>query len=77
MSGKINEKSKVYPILALRNTVLFPHQIILIYIGRKHSLKLIKDISKKRDKHLIALAQEDGSIARIQKNYIRLALWLR
>ncbi len=63
MSEKINEKkSKVYPILALRNTVLFPHQIIPIYIGRKHSLKLIKDISKKRDKHLIALAQEDGSI---------------
>jgi len=63
MSEKSKEKKpKVYPILALRNTVLFPHQIIPIYIGRKHSLKLINDISKKRDKHLIALAQEDGSI---------------
>ena len=60
--NKKKEKSKIYPILALRNTVLFPHQIIPIYIGRKHSLQLINDISKKKDKHLIALAQEDGSI---------------
>ena len=51
-----------YPVLALRNTVLFPHQIIPIYIGRKSSLKLIDDISKKKDKYIVALAQKDGSI---------------
>tara|TARA_B100000131_G_scaffold285198_1_gene294313 strand:- start:899 stop:3250 length:2352 start_codon:yes stop_codon:yes gene_type:complete len=60
--NKKTDNSKIYPILALRNTVLFPHQIIPIYIGRKHSLKLINDVSKKKDKHLIALAQEDGSV---------------
>ena len=42
---KVEEK---YPVLALRNTVLFPHQIIPIYIGRKSSLDLIEDISKKK-----------------------------
>tara|TARA_Y100000996_G_scaffold414565_1_gene405832 strand:- start:68 stop:2416 length:2349 start_codon:yes stop_codon:yes gene_type:complete len=56
---KVNQK---YPVLALRNTVLFPHQIIPIYIGRKSSLDLIDDISKKKDKYIVALAQKDGSI---------------
>ena len=40
----INELNSVYPVLPLRNTVLFPNQIIPIYIGRKQSLKLISDI---------------------------------
>ena len=34
-----------YSILPLRNTVLFPNQIIPIYIGREQSLKLINDIN--------------------------------
>ena len=57
------EKFEIYPVLALRNTVLFPHQIIPIYIGRKNSLELINDVAKKkRNKYLVALAQKDGSI---------------
>ena len=34
-----------YSILPLRNTVLFPNQIIPIYIGRKQSLELINDVN--------------------------------
>ena len=61
--NKKQNSEELYPVLALRNTVLFPHQIIPIYIGRKNSLDLISDISKKKkDKYLIALAQKDGSI---------------
>ena len=41
-----------YSILPLRNTVLFPNQIIPIYIGREQSLKLISDVNKKEDKLL-------------------------
>ena len=37
------KKNRIYPVLPLRNTVLFPNQIIPIYIGRKQSLKLITD----------------------------------
>ena len=59
---KTEKVGQKYPVLALRNTVLFPHQIIPIYIGRKSSLDLIEDISKKKNKYIIALAQKDGSI---------------
>ena len=36
-----------YPVMPLRNTVLFPQQVIPIYIGRDRSLKLIKDLNPK------------------------------
>jgi len=50
-----------YPVMPLRNTVLFPQQVIPIYIGREKSLKLIEDLSP-GDKHIVVVAQEDGSI---------------
>ena len=48
---------KIYPILPLRNTVLFPNQIIPIYIGREQSLKLISDISKNELREIIENAK--------------------
>ena len=50
-----------YPVMPLRNTVLFPQQVIPIYIGREKSLKLIDDLGP-GDKHIVVVAQEDGSI---------------
>jgi ATP-dependent Lon protease len=47
--------------MPLRNTVLFPQQVIPIYIGREKSLKLIEDLGP-GDKHIVVVAQEDGSI---------------
>ena len=51
-----------YSILPLRNTVLFPNQIIPIYIGRKQSLELINDINNADNKDIIVVAQKDGSV---------------
>ena len=53
---------ETYPILPLRNTILFPNQIIPIYIGRKQSLDLIEDISKLEKKYVVVVAQKDGAI---------------
>ena len=50
-----------YPVMPLRNTVLFPQQVIPIYIGREKSLKLIEDLGP-GDKHIVVVAQEDGCI---------------
>ena len=50
-----------YPVMPLRNTVLFPQQVIPIYIGREKSLKLIDDLGS-GDKHIVVVAQEDGAI---------------
>ena len=52
----------IYPVLPLRNTVLFPNQIIPIYIGRKQSLNLIDSVAKLEDKKIIVVAQKDGKV---------------
>ena len=56
-----NGDQNSYPVMPLRNTVLFPQQVIPIYIGREKSLKLINSLGK-GNKRIIVVAQEDGSI---------------
>ena len=51
-----------YSVLPLRNTVLFPNQIIPIYIGRKASLDLINDIGESESKDIVVVAQKDGNV---------------
>ena len=51
-----------YSVLPLRNTVLFPAQIIPIYIGREQSLNLVEDLPDSGDKYVVVVAQKDGSI---------------
>ena len=50
-----------YSVMPLRNTVLFPQQVIPIYIGREKSLKLIDELDPKK-RYIIVVAQEDGSV---------------
>ena len=59
---KTGDSLEIYPILPLRNTVLFPQQIIPIYVGREQSLKLIADLPKSGKKYIVVVAQKDGSI---------------
>ena len=61
-SGKKENALEIYPVLPLRNTVLFPQQIIPIYVGREQSLKLIADLPKDGKKYIVVVAQKDGSI---------------
>lgn len=60
---KINEEElpDSLPILALRNAVLFPSTIIPITIGRKKSMKLVKEVYN-GSKLLGALTQRDVAI---------------
>ena len=62
MEGFENEHiPEVLPILPLRNTVLFPQQVIPISIGREKSVSLISKVSE-TDKLIGVVAQRDGSI---------------
>ena len=55
------EDTNHYPVMPLRNTVLFPQQVIPIYIGRDRSSKLINDLGTDK-RYIVVIAQEDGSI---------------
>ena len=59
---KTDKTKNIFPLLPLRNTVLFPQQIIPVYIGRKQSLELIESIQNSTNKYLVVVAQKDGSV---------------
>lgn len=52
---------QVLPILPLRNTVVFPHQIIPISVGREKSIKLIEE-TLSENSLIVLVAQKDGKV---------------
>ena len=56
------KSTDLYPILPLRNTVLFPQQIIPIYVGREQSLELVNSLKGSKNKHIVVVAQKDSSV---------------
>lgn len=55
------EIPRVLSILPLRNTVVFPHQIIPISVGRKKSIKLVGS-TREGTKLILLVAQRDGKV---------------
>ncbi|MGH7493951.1 MAG: endopeptidase La [bacterium] len=51
---------KVLPLLPLRNTVIYPHQILPLSIGREKSVRLIENAIR-GDKLIMVVAQKDGA----------------
>lgn len=55
------ETTEVMPIMPLRNTVVFPHQVIPLAVGREKSLNLLKGIGEET-KIIGLVAQQDGRV---------------
>ncbi|MFP4340969.1 MAG: endopeptidase La [Cyclobacteriaceae bacterium] len=49
------------PILPIRNTVLFPGVVIPITVGRKKSIKLVKNAYENGDRNIGVVAQKDSN----------------
>ena len=60
-NGTVSGSPETYPVMPLRNTVLFPQQVIPTYIGRDRSLKLIEDLPTGK-KMIVVVAQQDGAL---------------
>ena len=50
------------PVLATRNVVIFPGVICPVIVGRKQSLKLLKDIGKEHDAVFAVFCQKDPNV---------------
>src|SRR6201994_3202836 len=62
-SGKsLNEdgKGKSYPVLPVRDTVLFPHAVLPLTVGRESSIQLIQSLGE--DKTILVVAQKDARL---------------
>lgn len=51
------ENKKIYPVLPLRNVVVFPNTVLPVFVGRRRSLASLEE-SLKKDKLLILVTQK-------------------
>src|SRR3954452_25333177 len=57
---KDNEKDKSLPILPVRDTVLFPHTVLPLTVGRESSVQLINSLGE--DKTIVVVAQREARV---------------
>jgi ATP-dependent Lon protease len=61
--GKASQKTQkatAYPVLPVRDTVLFPHAVLPLTVGRESSVELINSLGE--DKTIIVVAQRDARV---------------
>ena len=51
---------KVYPVLPLRDIVVFPHMIVPLFVGREKSVRALEDVMKD-DKQILLIAQRNAA----------------
>ncbi len=56
-----SHENNQFPILPLRDIVVFPHMIVPLFVGREKSIKALETVMSE-DKKVLLLAQKDGSI---------------
>jgi len=53
-------RGTVYPVLPLRDIVVFPHMIVPLFVGREKSVRALEDVMKD-DKQILLVAQKNAS----------------
>ncbi len=55
-----DENTQVYPVLPLRDVVVYPHMVIPLYVGRDKSIKAL-EAAMEDDKKILLIAQKNAS----------------
>src|SRR5215212_10571917 len=55
-----NSLNTVFPVLPLRDIVVFPHMIVPLFVGREKSIHALEEVMKD-DKHILLVAQKNAS----------------
>src|SRR4030042_3620420 len=48
----------IYPVLPLRDIVVFPHMIVPLFVGREKSIKALEEVMRD-DKRILLVAQKN------------------
>ncbi len=56
-----SSKGVLYPVLPLRDIVVFPHMIVPLFVGREKSVRALEDVMKD-DKQILLVAQKDAAL---------------
>ncbi|WP_374634156.1 endopeptidase La [Ferrovibrio sp.] len=52
-------RAQFYPVLPLRDIVVFPHMIVPLFVGREKSVRALEDVMKE-DKQILLVAQKNA-----------------
>src|SRR6516225_5275949 len=52
-------RGALYPVLPLRDIVVFPHMIVPLFVGREKSVRALEDVMKD-DKQILLVAQKNA-----------------
>ena len=53
------ESPSVFPVLPLRDIVVFPHMIVPLFVGREKSVRALEDVMEE-DKQILLVSQKDA-----------------
>jgi ATP-dependent Lon protease len=55
-----SSRGSIFPVLPLRDIVVFPHMIVPLFVGREKSVRALEDVMKD-DKQILLVAQRDAA----------------
>ena len=53
-------RGTLYPVLPLRDIVVFPHMIVPLFVGREKSVRALEEVMKD-DKQILLVAQKNAA----------------
>src|SRR3954468_4099399 len=60
MANEILPELNQYPLLPLRDVVVFPHMVIPLFVGRPKSIKAL-EVAMEAGKHILLVAQKSAA----------------
>jgi ATP-dependent Lon protease len=54
-------RGEIYPVLPLRDIVVFPHMIVPLFVGRDKSVRALEDVMRE-DKQILLVTQKDAGL---------------
>ncbi|MCW8929669.1 MAG: endopeptidase La [Gammaproteobacteria bacterium] len=58
--SKVTDTTQIYPVLPLRDVVVYPHMVIPLYVGREKSINAL-EAAMEEDKKILLIAQKNAS----------------
>src|SRR5262245_45595353 len=59
-SAENNGKAEVFPVLPLRDIVVFPYMIVPLFVGREKSIQALDEVMR-TDKQILLVAQKNAA----------------
>jgi ATP-dependent Lon protease len=58
--SEVTDATQIYPVLPLRDVVVYPHMVIPLYVGREKSINAL-EAAMEEDKKILLIAQKNAS----------------